>query len=61
MEKRLRHRIGNGGQCVCPKCGTKVAHQHGARCMETECPECGTKMFRDHGYKQRHTGGSDRP
>ncbi len=38
---------GPGGNCVCPKCGHKLAHQVGQRCMDVKCPKCGTKMIRE--------------
>lgn len=38
---------GPSGECVCPKCGHKVRHQVGQRCMEIPCPNCGTLMIRE--------------
>lgn len=38
---------GPGGNCVCPKCGKKVSHIAGQRCMDMICPDCGTKMVRE--------------
>jgi DNA-directed RNA polymerase subunit RPC12/RpoP len=38
---------GIGGNCICPKCGTKVAHQTGSACYSIDCPKCGTKMVRE--------------
>ena len=38
--------LGPGGQCVCPRCGKKVAHERGAPCASMQCPECGTRMTR---------------
>jgi len=38
---------GPGGQCVCPACGTKTAHQQGAPCFEVACPNCGQPMRRE--------------
>jgi len=38
--------FGPGGECVCPKCGTKVPHQRGVPCYQHKCPKCGTMMIR---------------
>jgi hypothetical protein len=38
---------GPGGNCVCPKCGKKVSHVVGQRCIDMTCPDCGTKMVRE--------------
>jgi hypothetical protein len=38
---------GPGGNCVCPKCGTKVTHNVGQPCNSISCPNCGTKMTRN--------------
>jgi len=35
------------GDCVCPKCGYKVKHEVGQRCVDISCPKCGTKMVRE--------------
>jgi hypothetical protein len=32
---------GPGGQCVCPTCGSRAAHQPGISCMQIACPQCG--------------------
>lgn len=37
---------GPGGDCICPKCGEKAAHQLGAPCFEQKCPKCGAAMTR---------------
>lgn len=37
---------GPGGFCICPSCGTKVAHQRGVPCSSTRCPKCGVQMVR---------------
>lgn len=37
---------GPSGDCLCPKCGYKMTHQIGQRCMDFTCPKCGTKMVR---------------
>lgn len=38
--------FGPGGQCVCPSCGTKVAHKRGIPCNQMKCPKCGAPMTR---------------
>jgi len=38
---------GPGGDCVCPKCGQRVQHTAGQRCMDMNCPKCGTKMIKE--------------
>jgi len=38
---------GPGGNCVCPSCGTKVAHQVGTPCASMNCPKCGIRMARE--------------
>lgn len=39
--------MGPGGQCVCPKCGTQVPHEHAEPCRQVRCPECGAQMLRE--------------
>lgn len=38
---------GPGGNCLCPKCGHRIPHQAGQRCIDLACPKCGTKMIRE--------------
>jgi hypothetical protein len=38
---------GPGGNCLCPKCGKKVPHVAGQRCIDLTCPDCGTNMIRE--------------
>ena len=38
---------GPGGNCICPSCGEKVAHQAGVPCYSVNCPKCGTRMVRE--------------
>ena len=38
--------LGPGGECICPKCGTKVPHQRGVPCYKQTCPNCGSPMTR---------------
>jgi len=37
---------GPGGQCVCPKCGSRTTHAAGQPCNQYACPKCGTTMTR---------------
>lgn len=39
--------VGPGGNCICPACGKKVAHQAGMPCASINCPKCGTRMIRE--------------
>jgi len=34
------------GDCICPQCGTKVAHTRGAPCNAMACPKCGARLIR---------------
>ncbi len=38
--------LGPGGECVCPKCDTRVSHARGIPCYEQKCPKCGSQMTR---------------
>ncbi|MBN2388569.1 MAG: hypothetical protein JXB85_16250 [Anaerolineales bacterium] len=38
---------GPGGTCICPKCGKKIPHTPGTRCVDKTCPDCGTRMIRE--------------
>ena len=44
--KQREHTMGKGGECVCPKCETTIAHRRGVPCQEEQCPACGAKMLR---------------
>jgi len=46
-ETERRHDLGPGGECICPKCGTRVAHQRGTRCADERCPQCDARMLRE--------------
>ena len=37
---------GQGGFCLCPKCGTKVKHRRAEPCSTVKCPQCGSTMVR---------------
>ncbi|MFC1893380.1 hypothetical protein ACFLYR_05050 [Chloroflexota bacterium] len=41
-----RPRAGPGGECACPSCGARIAHQVGTPCYNLSCPKCGAKMVR---------------
>jgi len=47
MTEHRRHDMGEGGQCVCPKCEHQIPHRKGVRCQDERCPECGAKMLRE--------------
>ena len=38
---------GPDGNCICPNCGTRAAHQIGIPCYDQSCPNCGTAMTRE--------------
>lgn len=38
--------LGPGGECICPRCGTRIPHQRGIPCYQQLCPKCGTSMSR---------------
>ncbi|MCD6092942.1 MAG: DUF134 domain-containing protein [Candidatus Aenigmarchaeota archaeon] len=38
--------LGPSGECVCPSCGYRMAHQRGVPCFQCKCPKCGTLMTR---------------
>ena len=46
MTKTRQHKLGPKGECICPKCETRVAHRRGVRCQEEHCPSCGSRMLR---------------
>ncbi len=39
--------VGVGGNCLCPKCGHREAHERGVPCLQKKCPQCGTTMIRE--------------
>ncbi len=39
--------FGEGGFCVCSKCGEKLPHQRGVKCTTFKCPSCGHTMVRE--------------
>jgi len=40
---------GPGGNCVCPKCGWRAAHQSGVPCATIKCPNCDLFLERKNG------------
>lgn len=51
VQPRGRGRMGGfgsglGGECICPKCGHKIAHQRAVPCYKQKCPKCGANMTR---------------
>ena len=38
---------GDGGTCVCPKCGHREPHERGTPCAQSKCPQCGAAMTRE--------------
>lgn len=46
MSREQQHKLGPAGECICPKCRTRIPHQRGVRCQEESCPACGAKMLR---------------
>lgn len=47
MPVARKHEMGAGGQCICPKCATRIPHHQGVPCQEQQCPQCGAKMLRE--------------
>jgi PHP family Zn ribbon phosphoesterase len=37
---------GPDGECVCPQCGHRMAHQVAQPCYKIKCPQCGSAMRR---------------
>ena len=38
--------LGQGGECICPKCEAAIPHQRSVPCQQERCPECGARMLR---------------
>ncbi|SPD72077.1 conserved hypothetical protein [uncultured Desulfobacterium sp.] len=38
--------MGQGGECICPKCGERQPHVRGNPCFDIKCPKCGSSMTR---------------
>jgi hypothetical protein len=45
--RRCGGALGAGGDCICPKCGTRTAHQAGVPCIDERCSECGSALLRE--------------
>ncbi len=45
-----RQGMGQGGFCVCTKCGTQVPHRPGFPCKEERCPACQRTLVREGSY-----------
>ncbi len=41
-----KHIMGEGGECICPKCSTRVSHTRSIPCQDEVCPKCKAKMLR---------------
>ena len=52
MVQERRHDMGEGGYCICRKCGERTIHQRGVPCQEERCPECGARMLREGSYHE---------
>jgi hypothetical protein len=39
-------KLGTGGECVCPQCGTKSPHDRGVPCRQQKCHQCGAPMVK---------------
>ena len=50
MERKYRHDMGEGGNCICPKCGERMAHKRNIPCQDEKCSKCGSKMLREGSY-----------
>jgi len=53
MKTERSHEMGAGGDCICPKCETRVAHRRGVPCQDERCPKCGAKMLREGSHHHR--------
>jgi hypothetical protein len=50
MEKKRRHDMGEGGYCICPKCGERMIHKRGIfhakmRSAQNAVPKCSVKVL----------------
>ncbi len=39
--------VGSTGDCVCPQCGNREAHERGVPCVKRQCAKCGTFMTKE--------------
>ena len=46
--------FGEGGFCICAKCGAKIPHQKGIKCTTLTCPACGKTMVREELLQSKH-------
>ena len=47
MKPNEQKQMGQGGFCICLKCGRREPHQAGVPCKQTRCPACGVVMLRE--------------
>ncbi|MBN1551784.1 ferredoxin [bacterium] len=49
----IKHKMGIGGYCLCPKCDYRIPHQQGNPCQKMRCPECNAKLVREGSYHHK--------
>ena len=45
-DRECKNIMGEGGECICHRCETRVPHKSRVPCQQERCPECGAKMLR---------------